>query len=468
MQKKLFSEWIFWAIVVPHMEISLHRVLTLINEGFTFYVIFPGIALLGFYLSIKLRFLQFSKLKMSLRTLMKKDDSKESGITHYQALASVLAGNIGTGNISGMAIALCTGGPGALVWMWIIAFLGAAIQYGSCILGVKYRETNAKGEIVGGPMYYIGKGLNNKRLAKLFAVFLILGALTIGNFAQVNSMVLPLEKLGIPALVTALGTVVLVGLVILGGVQRFAKLSSSVVPIMAIIYFGSALVILGINYEKILPTFLLMFKAAFAPSAVVGGTLGYGLVKTITTGFDRGIFATDAGTGIVPILQAGTKSNSAVLNGVTTLIAPVLVMIVCTTTGLVLMVTGAWPSGLQSTNLVTAAFENGLGTALGRSVVVISLFLFAYTTILAWACCAERAVDYLTSPRWIKPFRYFFLATIPIGAIANVELVWLLADIAISLMLTANMIGVARLSKEVIADSNAYFEQEKAVRDIRS
>lgn len=443
------------------MEFSFHHLLTLLNEGFTFYVIFPGIALLGFYLSFKLRFVQFSKLKMSLKLLLRKEESNESGMTHYQAVAAVLAGNIGTGNISGMAIALCTGGPGALVWMWVIAFLGSAIQYASCILGVKYRQTNTKGELVGGPMYYISKGLGNKNLAKVFALFLILGALTIGNFAQVNSMVLPLEKLGVPALVTALGTMVLVGLVILGGVQRFAKTSSSIVPVMAILYFGSAFFILVINYDQILPTFIKMIRAAFVPSAVVGGTLGYGIVKTITTGFDRGIFATDAGTGIVPILQASTKSANPVLNGVVSLIAPVLVMIVCTTTGLVLMITGVWPSDLQSTNLVTAAFEKGLGSLIGRYVVVISLFLFAYTTILAWACCAERAVDYLGSARWIKPFRYFFLAMVPVGAMANVEVVWLLADISISLMLTANMIGVARLSKEAIADSRAYFEEEK-------
>lgn len=446
------------------MEFSLHRILTLLNEGFTFYVIFPGIALLGLYLTIKLRFLQFSKLKMSLGTLMKKSEPSETGITHYQAVAAVLAGNFGTGNISGMAVALCTGGPGALVWMWIISFLGAAIQYASCILGVKYRQKNAQGEFVGGPMYYISKGLNKNGLGKLFAVFAILGALTVGNLTQVNSMVLPLQQLGVPALVTALGAVVLVGTVILGGMQRFAKFASSIVPVMALFYFGAALLILALHYDRILPAFGQMLQAAFAPSALLGGTLGYGIIKTITTGFDRGIFATDAGTGIVPILQSSAQSNNPVINGIVTLIAPVLVMIVCTATGLVIMLTGVWPGELQSTNLVTAAFEHGLGSILGRYVVMIALFLFSYTTILAWACCGERAVGYLCpAAPWSQRFRYFFLAMIPVGALIHVDTVWLLADISISLMLATNMIGVARLSKEVIADSDRYFKKGKEI-----
>ncbi len=437
------------------MEFSIAAILRHFNEAVTFYLIFPGIALLGLYLTIKLRFLQFSKLGLSIKTLMTKSLPGEGqGITHYQAVAAVLAGNIGTGNIAGMAIALTAGGPGALVWMWIIAFLGAAIQYASCVLGAKRSQTNSRGEILGGPMYYL-----SKPMGKLFACFLVLGALTIGNFTQVNSICLPFEQLGVPPLLTALVTAALVGLVILGGMQRFARASSSIVPIMAILYFGSALVILGIYYDQILPSLILMFKAAFAPSAVVGGTLGYGVVKTITTGFDRGIFATDAGTGIVPILQSAAKSKSPITNGVVTLIAPVLVMIVCTTTGLVLMVTGVWTEGAQSSNMVTAAFQKGLGNQLGLFVVVTAIFLFSYTTILAWACCAERAVGFLFNENAVKRFRYFFIATVPIGALVDVNMVWLLADISISLMLTTNMIGVARHSREVILESRSYFRK---------
>lgn len=442
----------------------LNDLLRHLNEGFTFFVIFPAIVLLGLYFSIKLRFVQFSKLGLSIRLLLGTKHKEGDGITHYQAVAAVLAGNFGTGNISGMAVALTTGGPGALVWMWIIAFLGAGIQYASCILGIKYRQKNSKQEYVGGPMYYLQKGLNFKRLASIFAIFAILGSLTVGNFTQVNSIVLPLEKVGIPPLLSGIIIAILVGVVLLGGMQRFAKMASSVVPIMALMYFGTALVILGIHIDQLIPALKQMFQAAIAPSSFLGGALGYGFVKTVTTGFDRGIFATDAGTGIVPILQSSTDSDHPVINGIVTLIAPVLVMLVCTTTGLVLMVTEVWQSGLESTNMVTAAFVKGLGNApLGEMIVIVALFLFSYTTVLAWACCGERAIGFLFGEKWPKKFRIFFIATIPLGAFFDVNSVWLLADISISLMLATNMIGVARLSKEVLEASREYFTEKPAV-----
>lgn len=434
------------------------KILQFLNEGFTFFLIFPAILLLGIYLTIKLRFIQISQLGLSFKKIFQKR-KQETGITHYQAIAAVLAGNFGTGNISGMAIALTTGGPGALVWMWLIAFLGAAIQYTSCILGVKYREKNASGEFVGGPMYYLSKGLGKRSLGSVFAIFAILGGLTVGNFAQVNSITLPLSSLGIPPLLSGLVVAFLVGLVILGGMNRFAKIAASIVPIMALFYFGAALIILMKHFTQILPAFKLMFTAAIAPASVAGGALGWGLMRTVATGFDRGIFATDAGTGLAPILQSSTESEDSMDNGIATLIAPFLVMIVCTTTGLVLLVTGAWQMGLKSTNMVTAAFSKGLGSAVGGPIVIIALLLFAYTTILAWANCGERAVGYLLGDSWIKRFRWFFLAMVPFGAIFAVESVWLLADISISLMLATNMIGVAFLSKEVVADTKAVFSR---------
>ena len=443
------------------MELTLKSFLSFFNEGLTFFIIFPCILLLGMYLTIQLNFLQFSKLKMSFSYLLRKDTESSGDITHYQAVAAVLAGNFGTGNISGMAIALTTGGPGALVWMWVIAFLGAAIQYASCVLGMKYREKNSQGEYVGGPMYYLTQGLKNRKLAITFSLSAILGALTVGNFTQVNSLVLPLAKIGFPPIIGSIIVAVCVGVVILGGMQRFAKTASSVVPIMALLYFGSALIILMMNFRELPAAIGIMFKAAANPAAVLGGSLGYGIIKTITTGFDRGIFATDAGTGIVPVLQSGVKTNHAVVNGIITLVAPVLVMIVCSTTGLVLIVTGAWlEPGLASTNMVTYAFQKGLGSTLGEYVVMIALFLFSYTTILAWACFGERAVGYLWGIKRIKAFQYFFILMIPVGALFQVDLVWLLADISISFMLAINMIGVAGLSKEVIADSKAYFKEE--------
>ncbi|MBA2369523.1 MAG: sodium:alanine symporter family protein [Candidatus Protochlamydia sp.] len=429
------------------------------NEAFTFFLIFPSIILFGLYLTYKLRCVQISKLKMSFSCLLKKDSSANQGnISHYQAVSSVLAGNFGTGNISGMAIAISTGGPGALVWMWLMAFLGASIQYTSCVLGVKYRKVTPEGEYIGGPMYYLRDGLKAKFLGVLFSLFTICGAITVGNFAQINSMTLPLEKMGIPPFYCGVAIAGLVGVVLLGGLQRMAKFASFIVPIKAILYLGTAIIILCFNAERVLPALQLMLSSAVSPQSAMGGILGFSVVKAISTGFDRGIFATDAGTGIVPILQSSARTASPIIDGVATLVAPFLVMIVCTTTGLVLLVTGAWQvPGLQSTNMVTHAFEVGLGSSIGSYIVIVCLILFGYTTVLAWACCAEKAMIFLFGKRMAKYFNYVYILFVPIGTLIQVDLVWRLADISISCMLFINLIGVIGLSKEVIGESRAFF-----------
>lgn len=444
------------------MDISFKTFLISFNEAFTFYFVFPAIVLLGMYLTIRLRFVQLSKLKMSFSCLLKKESQSQGNISHYQAVASVLAGNFGTGNISGMAVAISTGGPGALVWMWIMAVLGASIQYASCLLGVKYRQQNIEGEYVGGPMYYLRDGLGYKKLAILFGFFTIIGALTVGNFAQVNSVILPLEALGLHPLACGFALAILVGCVLLGGIQRVAKLASFVVPVKASLYLGTALIILGLHVDQVLPALKLMFKAAFDPKSALGGMLGFSAMKAISAGFDRGLFATDAGTGIVPILQASARTNNPVIDGVVTLVAPFLVMVVCTTTGLVLLVTGVWQDpNLQSTNMVTHAFQEGLGHSIGFYVVVIALVLFAYTTILAWACCAEKAIGFLWGTKHIELFKYFYVALIPVGTLIHVDLIWRLADVSISLMLMTNLIGVMGLSKQVIKESRKFFLKEE-------
>ena len=427
------------------------------NHNFTLFIVFPAIIALGLYLTLRLKCVQIFDLKQSLFCLTKKDLSNEGSISRFEAIAAVLAGNFGTGNISGMAVAIATGGPGALVWMWIMAFFGAAIQYTSCILGVAFRSKDEKGEYVGGPMYYLRDGLKYKKTAALFAIFTLFGAVTAGNFAQINSVILPLEKMGLNPLYCSFVIAFLVGIVILGGIQRIASFASYVVPFKALIYLSTAFVIIGYNTEKILPAFELMFSHAFDFTSLLGGAAGFGMLKAIKTGFDRGLFATDAGTGIVPILQASARSNNPVMDGIATLIAPIMVMIVCTTTGIVLIITGAWQEpGLQSTNMVTHAFSQGLGTPVGGYIVIVALILFAYTTILAWSYCGEKALGFLVGPRYEKLFRYFYIALIPIGTLIHVNMIWILADIAITLMLVTNLIGVSGLSKYVIDSTQAY------------
>jgi AGCS family alanine or glycine:cation symporter len=427
------------------------------NQHFTLFAIFPGIILVGTYLTIKLRFVQVSQIKKSFGSLVNKNLNSKGSISRFGALSTVLAGNFGTGNISGMAIAIATGGPGALVWMWIMAFFGAAIQYASCILGISFRNKLKNNEYAGGPMYYLRDGLGFKKLAMMFCVFAIFGAVTVGNFAQINSIVLPLQKMGFHPLYTSLAIAVMVGVVILGGIKRLSNFASLIVPFKAFLYLGTAAVIIGMNYDKALEALGIMFKHAFDFSSVVGGAMGFSFVKMIATGFDRGLFATDAGTGIVPILQSNARSEHPVMDGIATLVAPLMVMIVCTATGLVLILTGAWMEpGLQSTNMVTYAFSKGLGTPIGGYIVILSLLLFAYTTILAWSYCGERALEFLIGPGNQKWFRYTYIVLIPIGSLLRVDMIWTLADIAITFMLFINLIGVIGLSRHVIDSSREF------------
>ncbi|KAF3363078.1 hypothetical protein PHSC3_000263 [Chlamydiales bacterium STE3] len=429
------------------------------TEFVTLFLAFPAVFILGTYLTIKLKFIQLTKLKLSLICLLKKGDKAAGGISQYQALSAVLAGNFGAGNIPGMAMAMSSGGPGALIWMWLMAFLGASIQYASCLLGSKFSKMNDEKEHVGGPMYYLADGLGFKRLAALFSLFTIAAAISVGNIVQMNSILLPLNAMGVPPILPVLVFASLVSIVILGGVQRFARVVSSIVPAMAIMYLGTTILILVTHASLVMPALKMMFAAAFDFHAFVGGAIGAGTAKAISSGFDRGLFATDAGTGLVPILQSNAKSKHPVVNGIVTLVAPLLVMIVCTGTGLVLMVTGAWLEGdLVSSNMVTWAFNRGLNSGVGTYIVLLALLMFAYTTTLAWANCAERAVSYLWGLEKAYFFRYIYIAIIPSALFIPFDVIWAVSDFFICLMLCVNMIGVAFLSKHVIGESKNYFD----------
>jgi alanine or glycine:cation symporter, AGCS family len=432
---------------------DIKYLLEALNHNFTLFVVFPALVCIGIYLTFRLRFVQVTKLNQSFSYLTRKDQSQGT-ISRFGAMSAVLAGNFGTGNISGMAVAIATGGPGALVWMWIMAFFGAAIQYASCILGVKYRQKTETGEYVGGPMYYLREGLGYRTIGTLFALFTLFGSLTVGNFAQINSVILPLEKMGFNPFYCSLAIGATVGIVILGGIKRIANFASYIVPFKAVLYLSTAFMIIVLHADRVLPAFGLMFQHAFDFTSVAGGFLGAGVMKAITTGFDRGLFATDAGTGIVPILQSGARSKDPVIDGIATLLAPLMVMIVCTATGLVLIVTGAWQiQGLESTNMVTHAFSTGLDSPMGGYIVIIALVLFAYTTILAWAYCGEKALGYLIGSKNERWFRYAFIALIPVGSLIHVGMIWTLADLAITSMVITNLIGVVGLSRHVIEDS---------------
>lgn len=424
-----------------------------LNQNFTLFIIIPIVFLVGAYLTIRLRLIQITKIHIGISHLIsnKKRDKEKGSISNFQALSSVLAGNLGTGNISGMAIAIFLGGPGSLVWMWVMAFLGSVLKYAGCFLGFQYRHKNEEGEYVGGPMYYLSLGLKKKFLGVFFAICCIVTALLTGNLIQVNSITLPLENIGIPLPLIAIALTLLVGIVILGNTQRLVRVVEVIVPLMAVIYLAASLVILARHYEHLSGSFSLIISSSLKPLAIGGGVLGYGFFHALTTGFERGIFATDAGVGVAPILQSGAKEENPIMEGLVAVVAPFFVMIICTMTFLILIVTNAWQdSGMESTNMCVWAFEKGLSSSWGGYTIVVTLFFFAFTTILAWSLAAKKAMEFLLGLRAAKIFEYFFLLCVPLGTIAKVYLIWTLADISMALMMVFNLIGIIGLSNKLI------------------
>lgn len=437
--------------------------LFIFNHYFTLLITFPLLFGLGIYLTFRLKGIQFTKLRLGFQHLLKKDVGSEGNISNFEAVAAVLAGNLGTGNISGMAIALTTGGPGALVWMWIMATLGTVIKYAECFLGLKYRVKSKQGEYLGGPMYYLSRRLGLKKIAICFSLAAIFTALTVGNLVQVNSMFLPFKKTGLALHILVVCLVLFAGILLIGGLKRISRVLGTLVPVMTSFYLLTAFIILALNVSLLPGAVTSMFKAAFSPLAIAGGTLGYGVLQAITSGFDRGIFATDAGCGIAPVLQSSARCKNPIYEGMVGMIAPFIVMVICTATALVLMVTGAWTeSGEFSTNMCTWAFQKGLGHKIGNYVVLVSLILFAFTTIITWAYCGEKAVEYLFSSKYIPAFKTVFLLFLPIGAYFKIALVWVLADISIGFMLITNLIGLIGLSKEVIHETQLEFEPKSS------
>ena len=425
-----------------------------VKEFLTLFFIFPLVIIVGGLFTYRLKFLQLLKLPQAF--YMIKTQHKRGGISSFSAVSAILGGNLGTGNISGIAVAITTGGPGALFWMWIMAFLASIIKFMGCFLGVHYRERDSAGEWVGGPMYYLSKGLKNPFLGKLFCIFTLISALTVGNMVQVHSLSLPIKSLGINPLFLGIILAILVGGVIGGGLQRFSAVVSLVVPFMALVYVGACMVIIALLYDKAGQAVLLILKSAMGLDSLAGGAMGYTVFQAIRSGFDRGLFATDSGLGLAPIIHAAVtdqheKLPNKMVQGIISVLSPMIVMVVCTMTGTVLLATGVWQQGdLESTNMCVEAFKIGLGSPFMGHIVTITLFFFAFTTILTWSFCADKSVAYLFGHRFIKPFQIVFIIFIPMGIFPQGELLWTLADISINLMFIINMIGIMGLSASVI------------------
>ena len=420
----------------------------------------------GLYLTVKLGLIQIFQLPRALSYLFKKEqgNNQKGDVSAFAALCTALSATIGTGNIVGVATAVQAGGPGAMFWMWLIALFGMATKYAECLLAVKYRVRDKDGFMAGGPMYYIERGLGLKWLAKLFAVFGVLVAFFgIGTFPQINAITQAMnDTFSVPVAATAAVMTALVALIILGGVKRIALVSSYIVPFMAVLYVATSLIILLLNADKVPAALALIVHSAFDPEAAIGGALGFTVMKAIQNGVARGIFSNESGLGSAPIAAAAAQTKEPVRQGLISMTGTFLdTIIVCSMTGLVLVITGAWHSSMKGAVVTNYAFAQGLGNEIGATIVTVGLLFFAFTTILGWCYYGERCFVYLVGIKGIKLYRTFFILLVGCGAFIHLDLIWLLADIVNGLMAFPNLVALIGLRHVIISETQDYFERLK-------
>ena len=445
----------------------VEKILTIINNivwGPPLLILLVGT---GVYFTFKLKLLQIFKLPLAFKYLFLKDEEKsdeniKGDVSNFASLCTALSATIGTGNIVGVATAIGTGGPGALLWMWVAAFFGMATKYAEGVLAIKYREVDDNGEISGGPMYYIEKGIGNKFLAKMFAVFGVAVALLgIGTFGQVNSIASAVEiGFNIPIWVTAIIVTILVTLVTLGGIKRISSVAEKIVPTMAIFYIVGALMVLIFNIEAVPAAVKLIVVSAFNPKAALGSAVGITISIAIQRGVGRGVFSNEAGLGSAPIAAAAAKTNSPVKQGLISMTGTFIdTIVICTMTGLAIVVTNSFNTGLEGAAMTTIAFENGLPFAIvGKYIVNIGLIFFAFTTIIGWNYYGERCIEYLTGVKGIKIYKTVFIIFVGIGPLLSLDLVFIIADIVNGLMALPNLIGLVALRHIIIDETNNFFK----------
>ncbi|AJE15257.1 alanine/glycine:cation symporter family protein [Stutzerimonas balearica] len=417
----------------------------------------------GLFLMFMLKFMPLARIGTGFALMWRgraKGDDETGEISPFQALMTSLAATVGTGNIAGVATAIFLGGPGALFWMWCTALVGMATKYCEVVLAVHYREKDDRGEHVGGPMYAIKNGLGSRWawLGGAFAIFGGLAGFGIGNMVQVNSMAHALETtFSIPLWLTGVLTMVIVGLVILGGIRRIGVVAASLVPFMCLAYIIAAIVVLVVNAEAIPAAFDLIFTHAFTPIAATGGFAGAAVMAAIRFGVARGIFSNEAGLGTAGIAQAAGTTTSSVRSGMIGMLGTFIdTIIVCSMTGLAIICTGVWTSGESGSALSAAAFEAAM-PGIGGIILTIALVVFAFTTILGWSYFGEKCWEFLVGTKAILPFRVIWVLAVPFGAIAQLDFAWLLADTLNGLMAIPNLISLLLLSPVVVKLTREYF-----------
>ena len=426
----------------------------------------PGMLLLllgtGVFLTIGLRGMTISRIPHAFGHLLQgRKGSGDGEISPFNALMTALSSTVGTGNIAGVATAIGIGGPGALFWMWCTALVGMATKYAEAVLAVNYRETDAEGKKVGGPMYYIKNGLGRRwrPLAFLFALFGSLAGFGLANTVQSNtvSQVL-LNNFNIPTLVSGVLMSLMVALVLLGGIKRIAQVAGKLVPLMTIIYLLSTMVILLINMTEIPAAFLLIIDSAFNGTAATGGFAGATVMLALRMGVSRGIFSNESGLGSAPIAHAAAETNSPVRQGTIAMLGTFIdTLIICTMTGLVLIVSGAWDSDLEGAAMTLMVFDSEL--PFGGNILSLCIILFAFTTMLGWSYYGERCAQFLLGPKVVMPFRVLWVIGVFVGTQMSLGLVWKMSDSLNGMMAIPNLIALLLLSPVVFKLTQEYFQR---------
>lgn len=416
----------------------------------------------GFWLMIGLRAMPIRSLGRGFRLLFagRASASTDGEITPFQALMTSLAATVGTGNIAGVATAITLGGPGALFWMWCTALVGMATKYAEAVCAVTFRERDAKGNYSGGPMYYIRNGLGARWgwLAFGFALFGAFAGFGIGNTVQSHSVADALSaSFAVPKWVTAVVLFGLTASVILGGVRRIARAAAAIVPLMAVAYLGVGVVVLAMNATEIPAAFVTIFSSALSGQAAAGGFAGATVWAAVRFGVARGVFSNEAGLGSAPIAHAAALTDSPVEQGLIAMLGTFIdTILLCSVTGLVIVISGAWQGDASGAALSTIAFDQLLPG--GHYVVSIGLAVFAFTTILGWSYYSERCVVYLLGTGALVPFRVAWVLAVPVGVFGELEFIWLLADTLNALMAIPNLVALLLLSPLVFRVTREWFE----------
>ena len=418
----------------------------------------------GILLTVRLSLIQVLHLPRALSLILHAKNRGAGDISSFKALCVALAATIGTGNIVGVATAVKVGGPGAIFWMWMAAFFGMATKYAEGLLAVKYRTTDAHGEIAGGPMYYIRRGMGERYrpLAGFFAAATVLVAFFgIGTFPQVNAIVDSVElSFGIPRIGTHLLLTLLIAAITIGGLRSIAEVASRIIPFMAVLYVVISAGVIFVHAGEVPAALALILDSAFTGAAAAGGFTGATVMMAMQNGIARGVFSNESGLGSAPIAAAAAKTKEPAEQGLISMTGTFIdTIIICSMTGLVLVLTGTWQGEAAGAAMTGAAFTGVYGSV-GGALLTVSLALFAFTTILGWNYYGERAVIYLAGTRGVLPYRIVFILLIACGVFLKLEAIWILADIVNGLMAIPNLIAVFLLTNVVIKLKDEYFEGE--------